>query len=52
MDYNRHDPHDWHHPKPRVNRVCTHCWTHWFGPPDAVNRYTKKEWDEFINAEA
>lgn len=45
MDYSS----DWHNPERRINRVCTHCWTHWFGAPTAVRQYTKKEWDDYIN---
>ena len=35
---------------PRVNRVCTHCWTHWFGPLKAVKRYTSAQWDKWLAA--
>jgi hypothetical protein len=29
----------------RVNRVCTSCWTHWFGAPTKVRTFSKEEWD-------
>ena len=48
MDYWKASPADWDHPEKRINRVCSRCWTHWFGPVDAVRRYTREEWDEWI----
>lgn len=45
MDYFNHSPGDWHNPDPRVNRVCTKCFAHWFGTPDSVRQFTRKEWD-------
>lgn len=48
MDYMKHSPDDWNNPEPRVNRACTRCWAHWFGPPSAVQCYTRKQWDEFV----
>lgn len=32
-----------------VNRVCLHCYKHWYGPVGAVIEYTKAEWDEYMN---
>lgn len=32
----------------RINRVCSRCWSHWFGPPNAVKLFTKREWDAWI----
>ena len=34
---------------PMVNRVCTSCWAHWFGPEGAVSRYMRAEWDAQVN---
>ena len=34
----------------RINRVCTRCWAHWFGAPGKVKRFTKAEWDEWVEA--
>jgi hypothetical protein len=34
----------------RLNRVCTRCWVHWFGVPGKVKRYTKAEWDKWMNS--
>lgn len=33
----------------KVNRVCLHCWTHWFGVDGDVKQYTAKEWESYIN---
>lgn len=33
---------------PFLNRVCTRCYTHWYGNPDSLKKYSKKEWDEMI----
>lgn len=35
-----------------VNRVCTKCWTHWFGAPGKVKRYARAEWDAYISETA
>lgn len=48
MDYVKHSPES--DPEPRVNRVCMRCWTHWFGPTDAVEKFTKREWDAQLEA--
>lgn len=34
----------------RINRVCTTCWTHWFGPVGKVKRYTREAWDKWLEA--
>lgn len=52
MDYFSHTPDDWNRPQPKVNRVCLRCYTHWFGTPDAVTQYTRKEWDSYIGVAA
>ena len=31
-----------------VNRCCTHCYKHWYGPTENVKEYTRKEWDAWI----
>lgn len=49
MDYAKVSPADWDKPEPRVNRVCSKCWSHWFGPPAAVKFFTKSQWDAHIN---
>lgn len=49
MDYDKRSPDDWSMPQPRINRACTKCWAHWFGPPDAVRFYTSKEWDHELS---
>ena len=36
----------------KVNRVCLHCMTHWFGEPGAVKQFTRQEWDAWLLAEA
>jgi hypothetical protein len=33
---------------PCWNRICTNCFTHWYGHPDNLKRYTKQEWDKMI----
>jgi len=33
---------------PCWNRICTNCFTHWYGHPDNLKRYTGKEWDKMI----
>ena len=50
MDYDKVSPADWDSPEPRINRVCLKCWSHWFGPPAAVQFFTKHQWEAFINA--
>ena len=32
-----------------INRLCTNCYTHWYGHPDSLKTYTKSEWDEMVN---
>lgn len=34
----------------RVNKICTKCGTHWYGTEKIVNRYTKSEWDAWMNS--
>jgi hypothetical protein len=31
------------------NRLCSSCYTHWYGHPDNLKRYTRQEWDALIN---
>ncbi len=31
-----------------ANRVCLSCGEHWYGADGAVIRYTRKEWDAFM----
>lgn len=50
MDYMKHSPDNWNQPEPRINRVCSRCWTHWFGPPEAVQMFISKEWDAYVAA--
>lgn len=50
MDYNKVSPADWDNPEPRINRVCSKCWSHWFGAPGAVKFFTKSEWDKQVAA--
>jgi hypothetical protein len=53
MDYDKFSPSSkghWTTPKRMVNRVCTHCWTHWFGPESKVRQFTRAQWDKWINA--
>ena len=38
----------YHYPEPCWNRVCTNCYTHWYGHPDKLKKYTRKEWDAMI----
>jgi len=49
MDYVKHSPDNWSVGEPRVNRVCTRCWAHWFGPPDTVRFFTSAEWDKQLS---
>lgn len=36
--------------RPIVNRVCTRCWTHWYGDDGvAVVEFTRKAWDRWMN---
>lgn len=49
MDYDKYSPSPrghWTKPQPMVNRVCTKCWTHWFGPVGKVVAHTKAAWDK------
>jgi hypothetical protein len=32
----------------KVNRVCLHCFAHWFGVEPDVKQYTRKEWDAMM----
>jgi hypothetical protein len=51
MDYVKHTPRangPGHTTSPRVNRCCTNCWAHWFGPPNRVTQYTSKQWDALL----
>lgn len=34
-----------------VNRCCTRCYTHWYGPEGAVRRYSRAEWDAWVAEE-
>lgn len=34
-----------------VNRCCTRCFTHWYGPEGAVRRYSRQEWDAWVAEE-
>jgi len=55
MDYDKYSPSPkghWTAPQAMVNRVCTKCWAHWFGPVGAVKVYTVKEWDSYMKAAA
>ncbi|NBW22345.1 MAG: hypothetical protein EBR82_81785 [Caulobacteraceae bacterium] len=32
-----------------VNRCCTRCYAHWYGPEDGeVRRYSRAEWDAWV----
>ena len=33
---------------PCINKVCIKCFTHWYGKSDSIKRYSKKEWDYYI----
>ena len=44
MDYVKRTGDQWEHQEPRINRCCTQCWAHWFGPPEAVTYFTKAQW--------
>lgn len=35
---------------PCVNKCCLKCFTHWYGEPDKIRKYTSKEWDTVINS--
>lgn len=50
MDYVKHSPANWNCGEPRINRVCTTCWTHWFGEPNEVKQFTRAEWDRLLEA--
>ena len=32
-----------------VNRVCIHCYRHWYGPENNVKVYSKSEWDKWMD---
>ena len=32
-----------------INRVCLSCYTHFYGKLGAVKKYTRKQWDQFID---
>jgi hypothetical protein len=34
---------------PFINRLCLNCLTHWYGPPDALVTYSRREWDAYVN---
>ena len=50
MDHRKYSGHDYLNPVQMVNRCCTKCWAHWYGPTDAVRSYTRAEWDRWINS--
>ena len=54
MDYDKFSPSPdgcfWMEGGRRINRVCTHCWTHWFGSPKRVRKFTQAQWAKWINA--
>jgi len=50
MDYDKFSPDEWNHPDKRINRICSRCLAHWFGPVGAVKFYTRAEWDCWIGA--
>lgn len=31
-----------------TNRLCAHCFEHWYGIDGDVKRYTRQEWDAYI----
>lgn len=33
---------------PRINRVCTKCFTHWFGHSGHLKKYRRQEWDALM----
>lgn len=33
-----------------VNAVCIACGVHWYGPAKEVRRFTRKEWDAFLES--
>jgi hypothetical protein len=35
---------------PHVNKICLSCGSHWYGLPDDVKFYTRKEWDAWIES--
>lgn len=34
--------------EPCWNRICSNCYTHWYGHPENLKKYTRKQWDEMI----
>lgn len=38
-------------PSLRINRVCTKCWTHWFGKPHRIRKYKRAAWDALVQAD-
>lgn len=34
----------------KINRVCVHCYAHWFGEEGSVKQYTRAEWDALLQA--
>ena len=53
LDYDKYSPSargHWSDPEPRINRVCTKCWTHWFGPEGSVRVYTRAAWDKWMSS--
>ena len=35
--------------EPCWNRICTRCYTHWYGHPESLKKYIRQQWDEMIN---
>ena len=36
---------------PVVHRFCHKCRTHWYGPSHGGKKFSRKEWDEWVNEE-
>jgi hypothetical protein len=49
LDHLKASPSNWHNSTPIVNRVCLHCYSHWYGEAENIKQYSKKEWDKYIN---
>ena len=32
----------------KINRLCMHCFAHWFGTEGDVKQYTKAEWNAMV----
>lgn len=52
MDYTRQSPDRKRNGVAMVNRCCTNCWAHWFGPVGSVKTFTSKQWDEYVSRAA